>query len=104
MTADLEERLVERKKRRDTVKGLHPDSLSFKLATLAVGEVMLREVKRSAFNNLRDRVRLSCDTRVMAAAGADFECRLLHCRDLADPAKESFIMRIERLPNKLKGS
>lgn len=103
MTAGLED-LAERKKRRDTVKGLRPDGLSFKLATLAVGEVMLREVKRSAFGNLRDRVRLSCDTRVMAAVGADFKCSLLHCRDLADPASESFIVRIERLPNKLKGS
>jgi len=89
--------LAARKGKRDSVKALHPDSLSFKLALLKVGEVLLQETTRKLFNRLRDRVTSSMQTK--ALHNAQFKCSFLICHDLQDPSLESYIARIERLPN-----
>lgn len=95
----------ERQKRRYLTRGMKVDGLSFKMASLKVGEkLFLDAATQKDLNRLSDRAALSGKVTALAKEGLQFECRRLICRDLFDPEIITFILRIERLVDQPRGT
>lgn len=90
-TPEIEQRIHVRR----LTKGLQPNKLPYQLALLPVSGVHLVEApSNKEAGKIRDRVKLTKNTK--ALQHHEFSVKILHCRDLANPLDESFIVRIQR--------
>lgn len=87
-------------KRKDPPSRQSPGNLSWHLAKLEVGQVLLIPVgDRAAYKSVYNRTCAARSNKDLQ--GRRFYCQLLHCEPMHDPSTTYLIARIERLQDTL---